>query len=117
MKKTMDDNTALLRDLEEMLDKELTINMKFVEEEIVINVRYVEKDTNNMMVIDSGAPVFPLSSNWLENYMKDMKVDDEEVERSGDNQRFRLRKTLYISVEKVKFPVWIKTDRNNFIKK
>ena len=79
-------------------------------------MKYVERDTENMMVIDSGAPVSLVSSAWLENYLKEAKVDDEEVEKSSSNRRFRLGKTLYISVEKVKFPVVMKTDGDNFIK-
>ena len=49
--------------------------------------------------------------------MRDMEIDDAEVERSDDNWRFRLERTLYISKEKVKFPVLMKTDGDSFIKK
>ena len=39
------------------------------------------------------------------------------MEISGDNQIFRLGKTLYISVEKVKFPVVMKMDGDDFVKR
>merc|ERR1712237_313588 len=42
--------------IEEML-KNVTINTQFVEEEIFIDVKYVQKETDNSMIIDSGAPV------------------------------------------------------------
>ena len=47
--------------LEKML-KILTIKTKYVEEEIFIDVEYVEKETENIMVIHSGAPVSLVSS-------------------------------------------------------
>ena len=70
-----------------------------------------------MMVIDSGAPVSLVSSAWFQNYLKEAKVDNEEVKKSSSNRRFRLGKTLYVSTEKVKFPIVMKTGRNNFIKR
>ena len=39
----------------EMMEK--TVNTQYVEEEIIIDVKYVEKNVDNMMIIDSGAPV------------------------------------------------------------
>ena len=49
--------------------------------------------------------------------MKEAKVDPSEVERSDSNQRFRLGKTPYVSSEKVKFPVVMKTNMDDFIKR
>ena len=112
-----------LQDVERMLQEEHAV--KFVEEdientedtedEIIIEVKYL-KDANDMMVIDSGAPVSLVSSNWLETYMRNMEMDDEGIERSEDNKRFRLSKTLYVSKEKVKFPILMKTDKDGLIK-
>ena len=58
-----------------------------------------------------------VSSAWFQNYLKEAKVDNEEVKKSSSNRRFRLGKTLYVSTEKVKFPIVMKTDRNDFIKR
>ena len=69
-----------------------------------------------MMIIDSGAPVSLMSSAWFNNYLKEAKVDNEEVQKSSSNRRFRLGKTPYVSTEKVKFPVVMKTNKNDFIK-
>ena len=113
------DNVAIktsIKNIEEMM-KKVTINTKFVEEEIVIDVKYVEKDIENMMIIDSGAPVSLMSSAWFNNYLKEAKVDDKEVQKSSSNRQFRLGKTPYISTEKVTFPVVMKTDNDDFIKR
>merc|ERR1711905_20449 len=104
------------KNVEEMV-KKLTINTKYVEEEIFIDVKYVEKELENLMIVDSGAPVSLMSSAWLKNYMKEAKIYQSEVERTSSNQRFRLGKTPYVSSEKVKFPVVMKTNMNDFIKR
>merc|ERR1712105_96240 len=103
------------KNIEEML-KKATINTKFVEEEIFIDVKYVEKEIENTMIIDSGAPVSLMSSNWFNNYIKEAKVDNEQIKKSSSNRRFRLGKTPYISTEKVTFPIVMKSD-NDFIKR
>jgi len=105
-----------IKNMEEMM-KKITINSKFVEEEIVIDVQYVEKDIENMMMINSGAPVSLVSSDWFKQYVKEAKIDDEEIKKSSSAWRFRLGKTLYISEQKVQFPVVLKTDRDDFIKR
>ena len=82
------DNVAIktsIKNIEEMM-KKVTINTKFVEEEIVIDVKYVEKDIENMMIIDSGAPGSLMSSAWFNNYLKEAKVDNEEVQKSSSNR-------------------------------
>merc|ERR1712105_567058 len=103
------------KNIEEML-KKVKINTKFVEEEIFIDVKYVEKEIENTMIIDSGAPVSLMSSNWFNNYIKEAKVDNEQIKKSSSNRRFRLGKTPYISTEKVTFPIVMKSD-NDFIKR
>ena len=105
-----------IKNVEEMV-KKLTISTKYVEEEIFIDVKYVEKEIENVMIVDSGAPVSLMSSAWLSNYLKEAKVDHKEVEKSSSNRRFRLGKTPYVSSEKVKFPVVMKTNKNDFIKR
>merc|ERR1712105_438809 len=105
-----------IKNLEDMV-KKLTIPTKFVEEEIFIDVKYVEKEIENLMIVDSGAPVSLMSSAWLQNYLKEAKVDLSEIERSSSNRRFRLGKTPYLSSEKVKFPVVMKTNMNDVIKR
>ena len=49
--------------------------------------------------------------------MKEAKVDNEEVKKSSSHQRFILGKTLYVSGEKVQFPIVMKMDKNYLIKR
>ena len=90
---------------------------KYVEEEIGIDIKYMEKDIENMMVNDSGAPILLVSQAWFEKYVEVAKIDEEEVKKSESYQRFRLGKTLYMSKEKVCFPVVLKTDKGDLIKR
>merc|ERR1712030_82969 len=93
------------------------ISTQYVEEEDFIDIKYVQKEIDNTMIIDSGAPVSLMSSAWFANYIAEAKVDNEEITKSSSNRRFRLGKTPYISTEKVTFPVVIKTDDNDFMKR
>merc|ERR1712030_173649 len=105
-----------VKKIEEML-KKVTISTQYVEEEVFIDIKYVQKEIDNTMIIDSGAPVSLMSSAWFTNYSAEAKVDNEEIVKSSSNQRFRLGKTPYLSTEKVTFPVVIKTDDNDFMKR
>ena len=80
----------------EMMKKKM-VNTQFVEEEIIIDVKYMEKNVDNMMIIDSGAPVSIVSAAWFDEYVKDAKVDNDEIKKKNCARRFRLGKTLYIS--------------------
>merc|ERR1712030_27575 len=91
-----------VKKIEEML-KKVTINTQFVEEEISIDIKYVQRETENSMIIDSGAPVSLVSNAWLKNYMAEAKVGDERIKQESNSRRFRLGKTLYISTKKVTF--------------
>ena len=113
---TIKKSVGCIKNIEEML-KQVTINTQFVEEEIVINVKYVEKEIDNDMIIDSGAPVSLMSSTWFANYIEEAKVENEEILRNSNNRRFILGKTPYVSTKKVTFPVVMKTDGNEFIKR
>ena len=95
----------------------MTVGTKYVEEEIVIDIKYMEKDVENMMVIDSGAPISLVSLAWFERYVKGAKIDEEEVKKDKSYWRFRLGKTLYLSREKLCFSVVLKTDKGDLIKR
>ena len=70
-----------------------------------------------MILVDSGAPLSIVNSSWLEGYLKDAKVDDKYVKRWSCARRFRLRKTVYLSKIEVTFPVVLKTDAYDFVKR
>merc|ERR1712105_452427 len=101
-----------VKKIEEML-KKVTISTQFVEEEIFIDIKYVQRETDNSMIIDSGAPVSLISYAWLKNYMAEAKVGEESIKQENNSRRFRLGKTLYISKKTVTFPIVIKTDDND----
>ena len=48
----------------EMLKKS-PVNMKFVEEEIIVDVKFVDVNIGTRIIVDSGAPLSIVSSNWL----------------------------------------------------
>ena len=93
------------------MKKIVAVSKKYVEEEIVIDIKYVEKDVENMMIIDSGAPISLVSLAWFEEYVKVAKVDEKEIKKCESFRRFRLGKTLYLSKEKVICPIVLKTER------
>ena len=97
--------------------KKVTTSTLCVEDEVFIDGKYAQRDMEKSMVIDSGAPVSLVSSIWLKNYVKETKVGDESIVKASGNRRFRLGKTPYISTEKVTFPVVMKTDDDDKIKR
>ena len=97
--------------------KKNPINTKYIEEEIVIDVKFVDSNIGNKMIIDSGAPLSIVSSSWLDKYVKEAKVDKNDLIYKGCARRFRLGKTLYVSNNEVRFPIILKTDKNDYIKR
>merc|ERR1712105_60797 len=75
---TIKQSVGGIKKIEEML-KKVTINTQYVEEEIFIDIKYVQRETDNSMIIDSGAPVSLVSNAWLKNYMEEAKVGDESI--------------------------------------
>ena len=45
----------------------------------MIDVKYVKEGQERVMLIDSGAPKSKVSFRWFEGYLKDAKVDKEDV--------------------------------------
>ena len=73
------------------------VSGNFVEEEVVIDVSYMNDGAARMMLIDCGAPKSFVSRNWIEGYLKEMKVDENEIERKSCCKRFRMGETTYVS--------------------
>ena len=69
--------------------KKMAVNSNFVEKEYVVDVRYVDESEGLRMKVDSGAPMLILSAGWLEIYLREMKVDNRDVEKRSCNRRFR----------------------------
>ena len=105
-----------VNEMMEMLRRNL-INMKYVEEEIVIDVKFVDSNIGNNMIINSEAPLSIVSSNWLDRYVNEAKVDNNDLVYKNCARRFRLGKTLYVSNVEVRFPIVLKTEKNDYIKR
>ena len=106
-----------LKSVEDKLTNLVAVSTKYVEEEFVIDVKLVNNDKEFRMIIDSGAPVSLASKEWFEKYVEEKKVDEEEIKKTESFRRFRLGKTLYLSREKVTFPIILKTDKGDSIKR
>merc|ERR1711905_37893 len=82
---TIEKSIAGVSRIEEMLKKGM-INTQYVEEEIFIDIKYVQRETENSMIIDSGAPVSLISNAWLKNYMEQAKVGDESIRKESNRE-------------------------------
>ena len=69
------------------------------------------------MILDSGAPLSIVGSNWFENYIKVARVKSEDISYKDSARRFRLGETLYTSKKEVKFPIVMKIEENDYIRR
>ena len=63
-----------------------------------------------MMLIDSGAPKSVVSKDWIERYLKDMKVSEDDIKKRSCYRRFKMGETTYLSEVEIIFPIVLKTD-------
>ena len=79
------DNREIKKTMEEMKEilKGKVINGHFVEEEVVIDVNLINDGAERMMLVDCGAPKSVVNREWIEGYLKDMKVDESEIKRES----------------------------------
>ena len=59
---------------------------------MIVDVKFVNAGAPRMMLIDSGAPKSVVSTEWIEGYLKDVKVSEEEIKKKTCN-----RPHLYLS--------------------
>ena len=85
-----------MKEMKEML-KSKVISGHFVKEEVVIVVNLINYGAARMMLVDCRAPKSVVSREWIEGYLKDMKVDESEIKRKSCFRRFRMRETTYLS--------------------
>ena len=102
--------------MKEILKNKL-ISTQFVEKEIVIHVKYVNNGTDRTMLLENVAPKLIVSSRWLNGYLKDAKVSEEDVKKKACARKFRMGKTVYLSDTEVTFPVVLKTEDRDYIKR
>ena len=70
-----------------------------------------------MMLINSGAPKSVVSKEWIEGYLKDMKVGEDEIEKKSCCRRFRMGEMTYLSEVEIRFPIVLKTDNGDYMKR
>ena len=90
------------KEIKEMLKNKL-MSTQFVEEEFVIDFKYVNAGAERMMLIDSGAPKSIVSKKWFAEYLREAKVNEDEIKRKKCARRFRMGKTVYLSEGEVIF--------------
>ena len=71
-----------MKEMKEML-KGKVISGYFVEEEVVIDANLINDGAARMILVDCGAPKLVVSREWIEGYLKDMKVDESEIKRKS----------------------------------
>ena len=110
---------TLEKDMKEIKQtlKGKVINGHFVEEEVIVDVKYMNAGAPRMMLIDSGAPKSVVSKEWIEGYLKDMKVGEDEIEKKSCCRHFRMGETTYSSEVEIRFPIVLKTDNGDYMKR
>ena len=93
------------------LSKCPVLNNNFVGEEYTVDVRYVNESDGLKMIVDSGAPMSIVSAGWLCKYLKEMEVDEKDVEEKSCNRRFRFGEKVYQSKKDVLMPIIMKLEK------
>ena len=102
--------------MKEVIQGEI-INGPFVEEDGTVDVKFINTGALRMMLLDSGAPKSVVSKDWIERYLKDMKVDESEIEKKSCCRRFRMGETTYLSEIEIRFPIVLKTDGGEYMRR
>ena len=84
---------------------------------MIVDVKYMNAGVPKMILIDCGAPKSVVSKEWIEGYLKDMKVDESEIEKKSCCRRFRMGETTYLSEVEIRFPIVLKTDNGDYMKR
>ena len=58
-----------------------------------------------------------MNSRWLNGYLKDAKVSEEDDKKKACTRKFRMGKTVYLSDTKVTFLVVLKTEDRDYVKR
>ena len=69
-----------MKEIKEML-KGKFVNTQFVEEEVIVDVKFMNAGAPRMMLIDSGAPKSIVRKDWIEGYMKEIKVGEDDIQK------------------------------------
>ncbi len=77
----------------------------------------INEGKSRMMLGDCGAPKSVVSREWIEGYLKDMKVDESEIKRRSCYRRFRMGETTYLSEVEITFLVVLKTEDGEYMRR
>ena len=58
-----------------------------------------------------------MSKEWIEGYLKDIKVGEEDVKKKSCYRHFRLGETTYLSEVEITFPIVLKTDSGDYVRR
>ena len=105
-----------MKEIKEML-KGKFVNTQFVEEEVIVDVKFMNAGAPRMMLIDSGAPKSVVSKEWIEGYLKDVKVSEEDIQKKSCYRCFKMGETTYLSEVEITFPIVLKNDIGDYIKR
>ena len=97
--------------------KKSPLKLNFVEEEILVDVRFVSETGGLKILVDSGAPLSVVSEKWMKKYINEKVVDEKELEYRNCVRRVRFGENVYLSTKEVKFPLIVKVEDGDYIKR
>ena len=72
---------------------------------------------SSMMLIALEVKKSVVSRDWMREYLEDMKVDNSEIGDKRSYRSFRMGERTYLSEGEVRFPIVLKTDSGEYIKR
>ena len=105
-----------MEEMKEML-KGKVINGRFVDEEVVIDVKVINDGVARMMLVDCRTPKSVVIREWIEGYLKDIKVDESEIENKSCCRRFKMGETIDLREIEIRFPILLKTDEGEYMRR
>ena len=73
--------------------------------------------SSSMMLIVIGKKKSIVSREWIREYLEDMKVDNSEIMKKNSDIIFKIGERIYLSEAEVRFPIVLKTDSGDYIKR
>ena len=70
-----------------------------------------------MMLIAMGVRKSVVSREWIREYLEDMKVYNSEIKEKRSYRSFKMGERTYLSEVEVRFPIVLKTDSGEYIKR
>merc|ERR1712240_310669 len=70
-----------------------------------------------MVMIAKGVEESIVSREWIREYLEVVKVDNDEIREKRSDRSFRIGERVYLSEVEVRFPIGLKTDSGDYIKR